>query len=109
MKPPKKKSYSPAVRSKWLKKRRWPFQVTVIEPTQEWRISAGIYDTFGKGATFEEAVDAAITNERLRKRGCCDVGVALVTAIPETKARQMIRAMEAMMKVLTDGNYRRCA
>lgn len=105
----KKPTYSPRVRAQWLKKRRWPFQISVICPTGSWRISAGIYDTFGEGPTFEAAVDDAITNERLRKRGCCSVAAPVVTQIPETKSRQMLRAMDAMRKVLTDGDYRRCA
>ncbi len=103
----KKKRYSQKVRSAWLAKRRWPFHVGVITPYHTWRISAGIYDTFGEGSTFEEAVDDAITNERLRKKGCCTTNVPLVTEITEPKARQMYRAIKAMEKMLTDGCYRR--
>lgn len=101
MKIPKKPVYSQRVRSAWLRKRFWPFQVSVIHPTRRWRISSGVYDTFGEGATFEEAVDDAITNERLRKRGCAMRSQCVITEIPEPKARQMVRAAEAMLKALT--------
>lgn len=103
----KNKVYSQNIRSAWLKRRNWPFQASVVQPRGWWRISAGIYDTFGEGATFEEAVDDAITNERLRKKGCCRTSIPVVTQITQPKAWQMLRAMEAMKKVLTDGCYQR--
>lgn len=99
----KKPTYSPRVRSAWLKKRRWPFQVAVFHPSGTWRISAGIYDTHGEGRTFEEAVDDAITNERHNKRGCCTQAHCVITEIPEAKARQMVRAATALLDAL-DGS-----
>lgn len=106
----KKPVYSPRIRSAWLKKRHWPFQVTTIYPTGSWRVSAGSFDTFGEGATFEEAIDDAITNEKRRKTGCCRVDVAVITEVPATTSRQMLRAIDKMREVLTGGRYnRRCA
>jgi hypothetical protein len=93
--------YSQRVRDRWLKKRRWPFNVAVIYPTGTWRISAGRFEDWGEGKTLNEAVDDAIRSEKLRRSGCCTVAPHLITEVPDAAARQMVRAIEKLHKVLT--------
>jgi len=102
------KSFTPSFRSKWLAKRHWPFQISVIHPMRTWRITAGIYDTYGEGATFEEAVDNAINNERERKKGFCTLSVPVITEIPLAVSRQMMRGMEKLTRILTNGKFICC-
>lgn len=104
-----KKKFSNRTRARWLKRRHWPFQISVIT-NGDWRVSAGIYDTFGEGRTLQEAVDDAILNERLRKKGCCLASPAVIVEVNEAKARQMLRACDALKKALTGNNakYRIC-
>ncbi len=108
--PKKKPTYSPRIRTRWLKARRWPFHVGVIHPTGEWCISAGIHDTWGEGPTFEAAVDDAITNERKRGRGCCTLDQAVITEVPPTVSRQMLRAIDKLRAALTGEQFlKRCS